>query len=47
MPVSYDIETSKKGKRDFIKLKARGVPVILVGKKRMNGFDVRKFEAMY
>jgi len=43
----YDIETSKKGRRDFIKFNARGVPVILVGKKRMDGFDVRKFEAMY
>ncbi|HED34692.1 MAG TPA: DUF4124 domain-containing protein [Gammaproteobacteria bacterium] len=43
----YDIETSKKGRRDFIRLNARGVPVILVGKKRMDGFDVNKFEAMY
>jgi len=43
----YDVETSKKGRRDFIKLNARGVPVILVGKKRMDGFDVRRFETMY
>ena len=44
---SYDIDSSKKGKRDFKKLKARGVPVILVGKKRLNGFNVSKFEAIY
>ena len=43
----YDIENSKKGRRDFKKLKARGVPVILVGKKRLNGFDPKKFEALY
>jgi len=43
----YDIDTSKKGKRDFKKLNARGVPVILVGKKRLNGFNVKKFETVY
>jgi len=43
----YDIDTSKKGKRDFKKLKARGIPVILVGKKRLNGFNVKKFETIY
>jgi len=43
----YDIDKSKKGKTDFKKLKARGVPVILVGKKRLNGFNVSKFEAIY
>jgi len=43
----YDIDTSIKGKRDFKKLKARGVPVILVGKKRLNGFNANKFESVY
>lgn len=43
----YDIDKSKKGKRDFKKLKARGIPVILVGKKRLNGFNVSKFESLY
>ncbi len=37
--VEYDVETSSKGKADYKKLKATGVPVILIGKKRMNGFD--------
>ena len=43
----YDIDTSKKGRRDFKKLKASGVPVILVGKKRLNGFNIKKFETLY
>ncbi|MCW9047357.1 MAG: DUF4124 domain-containing protein [Gammaproteobacteria bacterium] len=43
----YDIDKSKKGKSDFKKLKARGIPVILVGKKRLNGFSVDKFVSIY
>ena len=43
----YDIETTSKGRQDFARLKARGVPVILVGDKRMNGFSPRRFEALY
>ncbi|MCW8935379.1 MAG: glutaredoxin family protein [Gammaproteobacteria bacterium] len=43
----YDIDKSKKAKSDFKKLKARGIPVILVGKKRLNGFNVKKFESIY
>jgi len=43
----YDIEKSSKGKRDFKKLGAKGVPVILVGKKRMNGFSRQGFERIY
>jgi len=43
----YDIDKSKKGKKDFKKLKARGIPVILVGKKRLNGFSAEKFESIY
>lgn len=43
----YDVEKSQKGKRQYKKLKAKGVPVILVGKRRMNGFSVSSFEKMY
>ena len=43
----YDVEKSQKGKRAFKKMKAKGVPVILVGKKRMNGFSATSFEKMY
>ena len=43
----YDIETTSKGKLDFRKLKGTGVPIILIGKKRMNGFNQSRFESLY
>ncbi len=43
----YDIEKSSKGKKDYKKLRAKGVPVILVGKKRLNGFSAGSFESIY
>ena len=43
----YDVEKSEKGKRDFKRMKGRGVPVILVGSKRMDGFSEAKFKAIY
>jgi len=36
----YDIDKSSKGKRILKKLGAKGVPVILVGDKHLNGFSV-------
>ncbi len=35
----YDIETSRKGREDYRRLRGAGVPIILVGKERMNGFN--------
>ncbi|MEM7210039.1 MAG: DUF4124 domain-containing protein [Pseudomonadota bacterium] len=43
----YDIENSTKGARDFKRLKGTGVPIIIVGKKRINGFTTQAFEAAY
>lgn len=43
----YDVENSAKGRRDYKKLKGRGVPIILVGNKRMNGFQAESFKEMY
>jgi len=43
----YDVETSAKGKRDYRKLGAHGVPVILVGQQRLNGFSPAMFERIY
>lgn len=43
----YDIEKSKKAARDYKKLNGRGVPVILIGKQRMNGFSAQKFDKIY
>lgn len=43
----YDVEQSEKGKRDYRKLNGRGVPILLIGDKRMNGFNVSRFKALY
>ncbi len=43
----YDIEKSESAKRRYKKLEATGVPVILIGKKRMNGFSAERFNSIY
>ncbi len=43
----YDIEKSKKAALEFRQLNGRGVPVILVGDRRMNGFNAGSFERLY
>ena len=43
----YDIETSDKGRKDYARLNGSGVPIILFGKQRMNGFDAAQFAALY
>ncbi|MEM7017760.1 MAG: DUF4124 domain-containing protein [Pseudomonadota bacterium] len=43
----YDIETTQKGKQDYERLEGKGVPIILVGQKRMNGFGIESFEEFY
>ena len=43
----YDIETDPAAKSRYDQMGARGVPVILVGKKRMNGFTEAGFKAIY
>lgn len=43
----YDVERSTKGRRDYRRLKGRGVPIILVGNQRMNGFSEGRFESIY
>ncbi len=43
----YDVETSQAGKAGFEKLNGKGVPIILVGNKRMNGFSAATFEKLY
>lgn len=43
----YDVETSEKGRRDYERLGGHGVPVILVGKQRLNGFSESAFERIY
>lgn len=45
--VEYDVETSQKGRRDYKRLGGRGVPIILVGERRMNGFSEAGFRQIY
>ncbi len=44
--VEYDIEKSASAKRAYDKHKAKGVPLILVGDSKMNGFSATKLMAM-
>ncbi len=41
-----DVETSERGRSEFAQLSGRGVPVILVGSQRMDGFDANGLDAM-
>ncbi len=43
----YDIDKSEKARSDYDKLNGRGVPIILVGKKRLNGFSQKRFDEIY
>lgn len=43
----YDIEKNARAKAEYDRMGARGVPVILVGKRRMNGFSEAGFERLY
>lgn len=43
----YDIDKSKKARKAFDKMKATGIPVILIGKTRMNGFNKAQFDKIY
>jgi glutaredoxin len=42
-----NIETSQKYHREFKKIGGKGVPVILWGKTKMNGFSVERFEKIF
>lgn len=43
----YDVENTRKGKQDYAKLKGRGVPILLLGDQRMNGFSEGRFQRLY
>jgi len=43
----YDVEKDTKGKRDYAQMRGRGVPIIMVGGRRMNGFDAARFQRLY
>jgi len=41
-----DVEASERGRSEFMQLGGHGVPVILVGNQRMDGFNAAKLDAM-
>lgn len=43
----YDIDKDAKAKARYKQMGARGVPVILVGNRRMNGFSPEGFQRIY
>ncbi len=43
----YDIEKSAKAAKAYKELNGRGVPVILIGDRRMNGFRAKTFDKIY
>lgn len=45
--MEYDIEKHAKGTRDYRDLKGKGVPIVLLGEQRMDGFSAESFERMY
>jgi len=45
--INYDIEKSSRANKLYEQLGASGVPVIIVGKKRMNGFSEAGFQRIY
>ena len=42
-----DIEKSSRAKKEYDRLKGSGVPLIMVGKNKIQGFDLSKFEDAY
>jgi len=45
--MEYDVETHTKGRKDFKRLRGRGVPIVLIGRERLDGFNVKLFERLW
>ncbi|MCU7960042.1 MAG: glutaredoxin family protein [gamma proteobacterium symbiont of Bathyaustriella thionipta] len=43
----YDVQRDAKGRKDFKRLRGRGVPIILLGKLRLDGFEPARFERLW
>lgn len=43
----FDVETTERGQRDYQRLKGNGVPLILVGNRRLDGFTAAGFDELY
>ena len=40
-----DVQRNPRAQKAFARLGARGVPVIMIGDKRIDGFDIRRLDA--
>lgn len=45
--VEHDIEKSPSAHAEYKRLGGRGVPLILIGEQRMNGFSETRFDSLY
>ena len=43
----YDVEQDEKGREDFAEMRGTGVPIILVGDRRMRGFRPDRFQDLF
>ena len=43
----FDVENDPQGRQDYARLGRRGVPIILVGDQRMDGFSKARFQQLY
>ncbi len=41
----FNIDKADKAKKDFVELKGEGVPLIIIGNRRIEGFDPKAIEA--
>ena len=42
----FDVQRSARAQKAFARLGARGVPVIMIGETRIDGFDRRRLDAL-
>ena len=45
--VEFDVQKSRRGAKEFARLKGRAVPILMIGSTRMDGFDKRRFDVLY
>lgn len=45
--VEFDVQKSRRGAKDFARLKGRGVPILLIGTVRLDGFEKHRFDKLY
>lgn len=43
--LELDVQRNPRGRKEFARLGARGVPVLLIGEARVDGFDRRRIDA--